>query len=121
MPQRLLVYRIALDFIDEIARDTQGTPRGHAYLADQLRRAAASIALNLAEGAAEPRGAEKRRFFVIALRSANECAAAIDVSIRVGASTEQECGTARALLIETTRMLSRLCARARDLEGDRSE
>ena len=49
--EKLEVYQFAIRFVllaDEIVQDL---PRGRAYLADQLRRAGASIALNIAEGA----------------------------------------------------------------------
>ena len=51
--ERLDVYRTAIEFLvvaDEIATNL---PKGRAYLADQLRRAATSIPLNIAEGAGE--------------------------------------------------------------------
>ena len=51
--EKLEVYQFAIRFVllaDEIVQDL---PRGRAYLADQLRRAGASIALNIAEGAGE--------------------------------------------------------------------
>jgi four helix bundle protein len=77
--ERLDVYRVALEFV-VLASDVAGRmPKGRAYLADQLQRAATSIALNIAEGAGEFASAEKARFYRIARRSATESAAILDV------------------------------------------
>ena len=59
--EKMDVYRVAIEFIalaDEVA---ENLPRGRAYLADQLRRACTSVALNIAEGAGEFSGDEKAR------------------------------------------------------------
>jgi four helix bundle protein len=80
---RLIAYHRAADFLvlaDAVAGDL---PRGRAYLADQLRRAAASIPANIAEGAGEFSPADKTRFYRIALRSAVECASHLDVCARL--------------------------------------
>ena len=51
--ERLDAYKASIDFL-AIADEVSGSlPKGRAYLADQLRRAATSIALNIAEGAGE--------------------------------------------------------------------
>ena len=47
--EKLRVYQKALDFADQIAALTEGFPRGYGFLADQLNRAALSIAANTAE------------------------------------------------------------------------
>ena len=52
-------------------------PRGRAYLSDQLRRAVASIPLNIAEGAGEFAPADKAHFYRMARRSATETAAVL--------------------------------------------
>ena len=58
-------------------------------MGDQLSRAAQSVALNLAEGAAARSRDVKRRHWNIALGSAGECAAALDlVGIENGAAPE---------------------------------
>ena len=66
-------------------------PPGHASLADQLRRAATSICLNIAEGSGEFSPKEKARLYRIAKRSATECAAILDVvRIRLPADSLDE-------------------------------
>ena len=49
------------------------------HLKDQLRRAALSVVLNLAEGSAKPTAKERRRFYSIALASAREVQALIEI------------------------------------------
>jgi hypothetical protein len=44
--EKLDVYRRALDLADDLARRAADFPRGHRALADQLTRAAISIAAN---------------------------------------------------------------------------
>ena len=45
------------------------------HLKDQLRRAASSVALNLGEGSGKRTGADRGRFFLIAMGSIRECQA----------------------------------------------
>ncbi len=49
--QRLHVYECAIEFLALVLRILAKLPRGHAGIADQMRRAAQSIPLNIAEGA----------------------------------------------------------------------
>ena len=82
--ESLTVYGTSLDVVvalDRIATDIR--PR-RPDLCDQLRRASASIPLNIAEGAEEFSPAEKARFYRMARRSAAECMASLDVCERVG-------------------------------------
>ena len=51
-----------------------------AFLRDQLERAAASVALNLAEGAGRQTKADQRRFYSIAFGSLRECQAVLDLA-----------------------------------------
>jgi four helix bundle protein len=76
---KLDVYRVSLSFLELTDRILEEVPRGRGHLADQLDRAATSIVLNTAEGAGEFAPAEKARFYRIARRSANECAAILDI------------------------------------------
>jgi four helix bundle protein len=77
--ERLEVYRQAIEFVALADSLIGSLSRGRSSLADQLRRAATSVVLNIAEGAGEFSGHEKARFYRMAKRSATECAAALDV------------------------------------------
>jgi four helix bundle protein len=102
------VYRRAIDFVviaDEVATSLQ---RGRGYLADQLRRASTSIALNIAEGAGEFNRREKSRFYRIAKRSTTECAAILDVCVRLELSDAETITKGRELLLRIVAMLTRL-------------
>ena len=76
--QCLDVYRCAILFLGHASALAQRVPRGHATLADQLRRAALSVPLNIAEGTGKG-DRDAARFYTIARGSALECAAILDV------------------------------------------
>ncbi|MCU0693608.1 MAG: four helix bundle protein [Polyangiaceae bacterium] len=112
--ERLDVYRAAIEFLvvaDEIATSL---PRGRAYLVDQLRRAATSIPLNIAEGAGEFSPGDKARFYRIARRSATECAAILDASRAVNLADSQLLSKGRALLLRVVAMLTAMVLRLHD-------
>ena len=69
---RLDMYKAAIEFLALADTIAGALPRGRAYLVDQLRRAATSISLNIAEGAGEFAPADKARFYRMARRSATE-------------------------------------------------
>ncbi|MBI5534023.1 MAG: four helix bundle protein [Deltaproteobacteria bacterium] len=115
--ERLDVYRAAIDFLvvaDEIA---VSLPRGRAYLVDQLRRAATSIALNIAEGAGEFSPGDKARFYRMARRSATECAAILDASRAVKLTDTQLSSKGRALLLRVVAMLTAMVLRLKAPES----
>jgi four helix bundle protein len=103
--ERLDVYQAAIQFLvlaDTVAGEL---PRGRGYLADQLRRAASSIAFNIAEGAGEFAPADKARFYRMARRSATESAAILD-GCRVLSLTTDESPAGRAVLLRIVAMLT---------------
>ena len=53
---RMDVYQAALDFVVVADQIAEALPSGRAYLRDQLRRGANSIAANIAEGVGEHQG-----------------------------------------------------------------
>ena len=100
------VYRASIELVAGAHQLADRFPRGRAYLSDQLRRAVASIPLNIAEGAGEFAPADKARFYRIARRSATETAAVLDVLAVLGLADAQRLVAVRALLVRITAMLT---------------
>ena len=107
--ERLDVYRRGLDFCGLALRIAVQLPRGHAALVDQLRRAATSIPLNVAEGAGKVTPGERAHCYRIARGSAMECGAVIDVARLLGGLPDKDLDEAKDLLVRIVAMLTRLC------------
>jgi four helix bundle protein len=75
----LRIYTVVLEMVAEAAGIAEQIERRDADLARQMRRAAASVALNTAEGAANT-GGHKRQRYQTALGSAREVMACVDVA-----------------------------------------
>lgn len=59
-------------------------PPGHAFLADQLRRASTSVLFNFGEGCAHTSAKERKRFFTMSRGSAKECSTIFDAAQDLG-------------------------------------
>ena len=109
--EKLEVYQRAIDFVALADKIVTELPKGRAYLADQLQRAATSVPLNIAEGAGEYSRNDKARFYRMAKRSATECAAILDVCRRLELVESQYLDTGRDLLLRLVSMLVSLARR----------
>ncbi len=108
--EKLDVYQRAIEFVACALRIAEHVPRGQSPLADQLRRAAVSIPLNIAEGSGRNReSADRARFRGIARGSAMESGALLDVVRLFDVVTEEEWARAKSLLVRVVEMLSRMC------------
>ena len=76
--QKLEVYRCAVEFLAFAFEVSSTTARGNAPMVDQLKRAATSVPLNIAEAAGRTWAADAARTYAIARGSAMECAAILD-------------------------------------------
>jgi len=83
------IYRSSLDLVELAQVAINQLPSGYGFLADQLRRAAASVTLNFAEGSGKRTARDRQKFFDIAKGSAYEVAAVFDVGMRLGAIQTQ--------------------------------
>ncbi|HVK78285.1 MAG TPA: four helix bundle protein [Kofleriaceae bacterium] len=101
LPARDRAYALSIDLVSKL-------PRGHAVIADQLRRASLSVPLNIAEGAGRTSLAEAAKHYAIARGSAMECAAIFD-AMRVLTCIEPKLyETASGLVERVVAMLTKL-------------
>jgi four helix bundle protein len=104
--ENLDAWRVSKDLAQETYRVTGSFPREEAYgLTAQLRRAAASIPANIAEGTARRGDQETRQFLTIARGSLSELGTFLALSARFGFVSKNSfetlmrtCGRAGALL-----------------------
>jgi len=106
--EKLLVYQKAVAFADAVCTQTRGFPRGYFFLADQLNRAALSIAANIAEGNGRFTKADRRNFFGIARGSVQECVPLLELAARQKLLTGERHEQLKANVEEIARMLSGL-------------
>jgi four helix bundle protein len=77
--EKLVCYSESIELAAELCKEVAKWPRGFGYLSDQLRRAMASIVLNISEGNARRSNTERRRFFEISRASTAEVSSCIDL------------------------------------------
>ena len=109
---KLDAYTVARDALvlgDAIAKEL---PRGHANLADQLRRALLSAFLGIAEAASRS-GADRLARFRCARGEASEAAAALDAVRLLGLASAERVQPVVALLGRLYAMLTRLAKAGR--------
>jgi four helix bundle protein len=107
--RKLIVYQRALDIVVDVVLINRACKPGWSDLLNQLKRASTSIVLNIAEGVAEYRKDEKARFYRIALRSAAESHAALDVMVRASLLAESGILPVQGKLEEIVAMLVAMC------------
>jgi four helix bundle protein len=107
--QRLDVYRCAVELLALATTLPKRMPKGFSGLTDQLRRAALSIPLNIAEGAGRTSGADAARHYAIARGSAMECAAIMDALQVLSVVDDAQHAKAVELVARVVAMLTRLC------------
>jgi len=106
--EKLHVYQKALDFADAVCRLARGFPRGYFFLADQLNRAALSVAANIAEGNGRFTKADRRNFFGIARGSVQECVPLLELAARQALLAASHHEQLKRNLEEIAKMLSGL-------------
>jgi len=103
--QDLIVWQKAHAFVLDVYRVTRSFPREEIYgLTSQFRRAAVSVAANIAEGFRKRGRADKARFMNTAQGSLEECRYYLILSHDLSYC---DCASLRALLDETSKLLDR--------------
>ena len=106
--EKLSVYKKSNEFVNEIYLLTKKYPREEMFgLISQLRRAAVSIPLNIAEGSARTKR-DFSRFVDMARGSIFECVTILEISIKQDYVDKTKFDELKNKLIEISKMLSGL-------------
>jgi four helix bundle protein len=109
--QDLVVWQRSMEMTDCVYRLTQSFPREEIYgLTSQLRRAAVSVASNIAEGRGRLTEGEFRQFLGVAQGSNCEIQTQILVAKQLEMGQPEFLDEAQSLSIEVGKMLSGLIA-----------
>lgn len=113
----LIVWRRSMQLVRECYRLTSGFPKAELFgLTAQLRRAAVSVAANIAEGHGRPHRGAFLNHLSIARGSLKEVATYLDLSELLSYVAPTKLAVARGLVDEISRMLTVL--RRRLLRGN---
>ena len=107
--EKLDVYQKAILFLAIAAKIVACIPRGNGELIDQLRRAALSVPLNIAEASGRTGSLDNARHFAIARGSALESGAVLDAAFALGLIDQTLFREGKMLIVPIVAMLSKLC------------
>ena len=83
--QKLDIYGVSRQFVAECYKLTKFLPESEKFgMISQIRRAALSVHLNIAEGASRKSDAERKRYYEVSRGSVIEIDAALDVANDLG-------------------------------------
>ena len=103
--ERLTAWQAAHELVLAVYRSTEAFPKNEMYgLTSQLRRAAFSIAANIAEGAAKRGNGEFRRFLDIAIGSLSEVSYAIQLAKDLGIVQTEEAERLEAVRTKASKL-----------------
>ena len=107
--KKLKIWEKIMVMIEKIYRLSKDFPRSEVYgLSSQMRRAAVSVASNIAEGAARKGKREKIQFFSISKGSLSELDAQVEIALRLSYIIKDKYSNVQSDIDEVSRMLEGL-------------
>jgi four helix bundle protein len=106
---RLDVFEVSKAFVLACYKETKSFPSEEKFgIISQIRRAALSVHLNIAEGCSRKSIAERKRFYEIARGSIIEVDAALDIAVRLGYTSKEKLTEPGNLMIKSFQMISKM-------------
>lgn len=110
--QQLDIYKLSKVFVKDCYWATKDFPSEERFsLVQQIRRAALSVHLNIAEGCSRRSETERKRFYEIARGSVIEIDGALDVAADLGYCSKEGLKELGLSMVRCFSMLSRLIGR----------
>ncbi|MBD3287289.1 four helix bundle protein [candidate division KSB1 bacterium] len=112
--KQLDVWKKGVEFVTDIYKITDCFPKSEIYgLASQIRRAAVSVASNIAEGAARRSRIERKRFFEVARSSLVEIDTQLVISMNLLYCSKDELRVIEEQMNHIFAMLSNLISKTK--------
>ena len=106
---KLDVFQVSKAFALACYKETKSFPSDERFcMVQQIRRAALSVHLNVAEGCSRKSPAERKRFYEIARGSINEIDAALDIAAALGYTTKEKLAELGKLMIRSFQLISKM-------------
>ena len=109
--EKFEAYQLAIEFTEVALQLMDDLPPAHSSLRDQLRRAAFSVPLSIAEGTGKNSQADRKRFYAIARGSAMECAAVCDIIALLDSRLLTRTEAGKQKLKSAVSILTTVCAK----------
>ena len=106
---RLDVFSVSKAFVLACYKETRSFPPDEKFaMISQIRRAALSVHLNVAEGCSRKSPVERRRFYEVARGSLVEVDAAIDIAVALEYTSRQKLEYLGSLMIRIFQLISKM-------------
>jgi four helix bundle protein len=108
---KLDIFKVSREFVLSCYRETKLFPNEEKFaLTQQIRRAALSVHLNLAEGSSRKSLTERKRFYEISRGSMIEVDTAFDIAVELGYISKDKLEQLGNLLNRSFQMISKMIA-----------
>ena len=106
---KLDVFKVSKEFVLSCYKETRSFPSEERFaMIQQIRRAALSVHLNVAEGCSRKSVAERKRFYEIARGSVIEIDAALDIAVNLGYITKEKLTELGVLMVRSFQLISKM-------------
>lgn len=106
---KLDVFRVSREFVLLCYKETKSFPSEEKFaMVQQIRRAALSVHLNVAEGCSRKSVAERKRFYEIARGSVIEIDTALDIAVDLGYITKEKLTELGVLMVRSFQLISKM-------------
>ena len=110
---KLDVFKVSRELVLNCCKETKSFPNDEKFaLTQQIRRAAISVHLNLAEGSSRSSSNERKQFYEIARGSLIEVDTAFDIAESLGYVTKDNLKHTGDLIVKSFKMLSKMIGQA---------
>lgn len=106
---KLDVFVVSKEFVLACYKETRNIPAEEKFgMISQIRRAALSVHLNVAEGCSRKSIIERKRFYEIARGSLIEVDSALDIAVNLNYITKEQLKELGILILRTFQLISKM-------------